>query len=81
VTELNDTPNLAATYCPDCDPGRDPLQEILTVRWCDEHQPKFEGLDDDKANVGKGILNSTGEAEAGSNRPWCELVHRAVRAV
>lgn len=81
VNELNDTPNLAASYCPGCDPARDPLREILTVRWCDEHQPKFEGLDDEKAQVGKSVLSSTGEAEAGSNRPWCELVHRPLRAV
>ena len=77
--ELGDMPNLTSLYCPGCDPERDPIREVLTVRWCDEHQPKYEGVDDEKATIDTGILVSAGEAEAETNRPWCELLHRILR--
>src|SRR5256885_5446069 len=80
VSELTDTPNLASSYCPRCEPERDPVREILTVCWCDEHRPTCEGADDARAIVGGGVLASTGEVNAATNRPWCELVHRAVRS-
>jgi len=79
VSDMNDTPNLAASYCPGCEPTRDPLQEILSVHWCDEHRPEFDGHDDDRAIFGTSLLSTVGEAEAETNRPWCELVHRARR--
>ena len=80
MSELTDTPNLASSYCPRCDPQRDPIREILMVCWCDEHRPPCEGADDDRATVGSGALNSAGEANADANRPWCELVHRAIHS-
>lgn len=79
MTDLADTPNLAGSYCPGCAPERDPIREILTVRWCDEHQPGCGGFDDEKATVSKDILSSAGEADAVTNRPSCELVHRHAR--
>jgi hypothetical protein len=80
VSEVTETANLASSYCPRCDPERDPSREILTVRWCHEHQPTCEGADDERANVGRVALGSAGEANADTNRPWCELVHRAGRS-
>lgn len=77
--DLADTPNLAASYCPGCAPDRDPIEEILTVRWCDEHRPRDGGFDDDKATVGADLLTSTGDVEAATNRPWCEFLHRTAR--
>lgn len=78
MSELTDTPNLASSYCPRCDPERDPTREILTVCWCDEHRPACEGADDERAVVGTIVLDSAGEASAATNRPWCELVHRTM---
>ena len=79
VSELTETASLASSYCPRCDPARDPIREILTVQWCDEHRPTCEGADDERASVGSGILDPNGEAHAATNGPWCELVHRARR--
>lgn len=76
MTELADTPNLASSYCPGCSPERDPTREILTVRWCNAHQPRYEGFDDGQARVGTEILSVSGEAEGVTNRRWCALVHR-----
>ena len=76
MSELAETPNCACSYCPTCDPERDPVREVLTVSWCDAHQPKYEGMDDEKATTGSDVLASAGEAEAETNRRWCELVHR-----
>ena len=77
--DLADTPNLASFYCPGCSPGRDPFEEILTVRWCDAHQPMYAGPDDERASVSKDILTSTGEAEGVTNRAWCEFLHRSAK--
>jgi len=78
VSELTDTPNLASSYCPRCEPERDPVHEILTVCWCDEHRPTCEGADDERAIVGGGVLVSVGEVNAATNRLWCELLHRTL---
>jgi hypothetical protein len=81
VSDIAETPNLASPYCPGCDPERDPLQEILIVFWCDEHRPPSDGPDDERAAaLGQGALSSLGEAEAETNRPWCEFVHRAANS-
>lgn len=77
--ELLDTPNLAVSYCPGCRPERDPVEEILTVRWCETHRPEDRGADDERAKVSADILISTGDVEAATNRQWCELIHRGGR--
>jgi len=46
------------------------------VRWCDLHQPRYGGSDDERAKVSRDILTSTGEAEGVTNREWCQFVHR-----
>jgi len=78
VSDITFTPNLASSYCPSCDPKRDPLQEILTVDWCDAHRPQSDGPDDQRATLGRGSLSAVGEAEAETNRLWCELIHRTL---
>lgn len=79
MSEINETPSLASAYCPGCEPTRDPLKEILVVQWCVHHQPSFESPDDERATLGRGVLNSMGEAEGDSNRVWCELLHRSLQ--
>src|SRR2546425_5923803 len=75
VSELTDTPNLASSYCPRCDPERDPVREILTVCWCDEHRPTCEGADDARAIVGGGVLDSAGGGNSAPNPPRGGLGH------
>jgi hypothetical protein len=76
VTEyVADSPPLARPYCPGCEPGADPLREILDVRWCDEHIPGRDGSDDERVNTAA-VLSGTAEAGGEMNRRWCELVHR-----
>jgi hypothetical protein len=76
MSEIAETPSLASPYCPGCEPNRDPLREILAVQWCVRHQPSFGGPDDARATLSRAVLSSLGEAEAESNRGWCDLVHR-----
>jgi hypothetical protein len=78
--ELTDTPDLATPYCPRCDPERDPIREILTIRWCNAHAPTCEGADDERLSDTLGITPAYAEASAATNRPWCELVHRPADA-
>ena len=49
------------------------------MRWCDLHQPRYGGSDDDRAKVSRDILTSTGEAEGATNREWCQFVHRTAK--
>lgn len=79
MSEINETPSLASPYCPGCDPNRDPLREILAVQWCVHHQPSFASPDDERTTLGPSSLSSLSEAEAESNRVWCELMHRTLR--
>jgi len=78
VSDIEDTPVVATFYCPGCEPTRDPLKEILSVHWCDEHRPDFEGHDDEQAIFRTTLQSTVGEAEAETNRPWCELLHRTL---
>lgn len=78
MSDLAETPNLAVSYCPGCAPERDPTAEILTVRWCADHQPRIAGFDDERASVGTDSLYVPCDAEAATNRPWCDLLHRTV---
>lgn len=78
MSDIEDTPVVATFYCPSCEPARDPLKEILSVHWCDEHRPEFEGQDDDQAIFRTTLQSTVGEAEAETNRPWCELLHRTL---
>jgi len=78
VSDIDETPDVASPYCPGCDSQRDPIHEILVVCWCDQHRPSCASPDDDLATLGRSLLNAFGEAEAESNRPWCELVHRTL---
>ena len=79
MSEIAETPSMASSYCPGCDPNRDPFREILAVQWCVKHQPSFGGPDDERTTLGRGVLSALGEAEADSNRVWCDLVHRTLR--
>lgn len=72
---LADSPAVARPYCPGCEPGADPLREVLDVRWCDEHVPVREGTADQRVDS-SAFLSGTAEAGGEVNRRWCELLHR-----
>jgi hypothetical protein len=72
---LADSPVIARPYCPGCEPGADPMREVLDVRWCDEHTPLREGSDDERVNS-SAFLSGTAEAGGDANRRWCEFLHR-----
>jgi hypothetical protein len=72
---LADTPSLARTYCPGCEPHADPTAEILDIHWCDAHSPVRGGADDAVVTA-VAWLSGTGEAGGEDNRRWCELFHR-----
>src|SRR3989442_1460972 len=60
--------------------GRDDgaMREILTVHWCNEHRPRSDGMDDRRTTLGRDGLSALPEAEAETNRLWCELLHRTL---
>jgi hypothetical protein len=64
--------------CPGCEPGADPLDETLELRWCEVHAPSQAGLDDGRVHFN---TQGTSSEEAGGedNRRWCDLLHRPVR--
>jgi hypothetical protein len=70
-----ETPVLARSYCPGCEPEADPCREILDVHWCEGHAPQSSGVDDSRIVV---ELTVSGSAEAGgeANRRWCDVLHR-----
>jgi len=75
---MDDSPIVARSYCPGCEPDADPFTEILEVRYCESHAPARSGSDD--IRVGEGNYMSGG-AEAGgeTNRRWCEAIHGPAR--
>ena len=75
---LTDTPVVARSYCPGCEPHADPHHEILDVHWCDAHVPARDGLDD-AAVTSEALLSGSAEAGGDVNRLWCELIHRDSR--
>lgn len=72
---IMETPNLARSYCPGCEPNADPMKEILDLRHCDTHMPSRDGALDD--SVGPPIyLSSANEVGGPDNARWCEMLHR-----
>lgn len=69
---LSDTPVLAVMYCPSCE-TRDPLREILEVRWCAAHAPVTTGADD--GDVAQAWISGTQECGE-DNAKWCQMFHR-----
>ena len=62
-------------YCPDCEPARDPVRELLRVRWCHRHVPSDAGSADDAVTAGDGVLSNY-ECEGPTNKLWCDALHR-----
>lgn len=69
---LPDSPNMAIFYCPSCEPDRDPLAEILDIRWCDAHIPQRYGNADEEVGP-LPFMNGSDESGGDYNRRWCEL--------
>ena len=44
--DLPETPNLATDWCPTCEPERDPVREILAVKYCWAHPVSLIGSAD-----------------------------------
>lgn len=47
MIEDHETPKLGKSWCPTCQPERDPSREILLVQYCAIHEPSREGDADD----------------------------------
>ena len=74
---LPDFPVVAVLWCPTCAPERDPLAEVLDLRYCAQHEPGREGLDDTAESLKvTPYLSGSGEAGGDDNRAWCELLNR-----
>lgn len=71
---VTETPVVARSYCPGCEPDADPVREILDVRWCDGHAPARDGPDD-AAVSSDAYLSGSAEAGGEVNRRWCQLLH------
>lgn len=70
-----DSPVVARAWCPGCEPLADPTLQLLDIRYCDQHLPGRDGLDD--ATVAADAhLSGSAEAGGDANRLWCELLHR-----
>src|SRR5215470_7386955 len=65
--EIPHTLYLSSLYCPGCAVGRDPLQEVLTIHWCDEHRPSSDGVDDVRTTLGRAGLSALADAEGDTN--------------
>ncbi len=72
---LSDTPTVARSYCPGCEPDADPSRQVLDVHWCDAHTPVRDGLDD-AAVTSDTYLPGNAEAGGEGNKRWCDLLHR-----
>ncbi|MBI4169040.1 MAG: hypothetical protein HY510_03800 [Acidobacteria bacterium] len=70
-----DTPSVARSYCPGCEPTADSVKEILDVRWCDAHHPEVDGAEDEKL-IANAYLSGSAEAGGDPNRAVCDFVHR-----
>ena len=74
--QLPDSPLVARTWCPGCEPLADPTLQILDLRYCDQHTPARSGLDDVSV-TSENYLSGSAEAGGDANRLWCELLHRS----
>lgn len=72
---LDETPNVARQYCPECEPDADPIKEILDVRYCGMHGPTTAGLDDSGVRS-QDYLSGSSESGGEANRAMCDFIHR-----
>ncbi|HEV8473977.1 MAG TPA: hypothetical protein VGR82_14460 [Methylomirabilota bacterium] len=72
---IPDSPSVARTYCPGCEPNADPSLEILDARWCDPHSPLRQGFDDALVTA-DAYLSGSADAGGEDNRRWCAFIHR-----
>ncbi len=72
---LIDTPSIARSYCPGCEPNTDPREEILDVRWCETHCLNADGAEDQQVDPDT-CLNGSAEAGGAANKAWCDFLHR-----
>ena len=72
---LDDTPNVARSYCPECEPDADPIKEVLDVRYCGMHGPTTAGLDDSGVRS-QDYLSGSAESGGEANRAMCDFIHR-----
>lgn len=68
-----ETSRVAVSWCPTCEPGRDPSRELLDTYYCAAHTPDRSGADDGQAGDPR-PLNSAGEAEAFECRAIQQLI-------
>jgi hypothetical protein len=74
VSELADTPDVTRIVCPLCEPGADPVRELLTLRRCYAHVVELAGADDHRTPAG---TISGGGAEAHGDA--CRAIQALIR--
>ncbi len=76
---LPSTGEVTHDWCPLCEPGVDPLTELVVVRWCPSHQTALGGTDDivlrDKL-ARKSMPTCDEETDAATQRAWAEFLHQ-----
>lgn len=72
---MSETPCVARSYCPGCEPDADPIGQILVVRWCERHLPGRDGADDAAVSLDT-AGTVTVEAGGTDNQRWCAFLHR-----
>lgn len=48
---MEDSGVVGREYCPACEPTTDPLAEVVTVRFCGEHELAYCGTEDGRVTV------------------------------
>lgn len=76
MDDLAPTPMLGRSWCPDCEPERDPTREILETRWCGRHALRLGGADDEGVRVRLIGTGGVGDADGAACRQAAETVHR-----
>ena len=70
---LPDTPKLGQSWCPLCQPDRDPAREILETHYCGDHLPSLRGTADETVTL-EPVRLSAGEAEGAACRAIAQLI-------
>ena len=70
AVEGPDSVYLGVSWCPACEPKRDPSQEILVTQYCHVHYPSMVGSAD-----GLTSLRFAPDVGAGERRAFLNMIH------
>lgn len=69
---LPDSPCYAKSWCPECEPWRDEMSEILIVDRCAAHCPSLTGLDDNR--LGEAPLLGNNDVDSATQHGMARLL-------